>query len=151
MGRLVGFCKAVAYHILLDHFRKVRERMNVKFCDSDVIILQGAGDGNEMIDFDMSNEDIYFDDQSARKKEGEQNKHYSDGDTRDARMDDVQIAESDHAAKKFGLKILTYYPKIRRSEKRSAGKAPNRYGFEVVRGVESEWQRRHTENVCGGN
>lgn len=80
----------------------------------------------------MLSEDIIFDDVSAENGEGGRDEHHLDEGKSDEGAKDVQMADSDHESRIIGLETLTYYPRIRRSERRTAGKAPNLYGFEVA-------------------
>lgn len=59
---LVVFCKGNDFRVLLEDDRKVIETNDVKFCEGDRVAPDAAGENNEVIHFDMSNEIIISDD-----------------------------------------------------------------------------------------
>lgn len=60
--RMVGFCKGYAYRVFLDDDLKVDETTDVKVCEGDGIVSDGAGEENDATDLGMPNENIIFDD-----------------------------------------------------------------------------------------
>lgn len=124
---MVGFCTGNAYSVLLCDDRKHVETKVVKICKGDGIVSKGAGYENEAINFDMSNDDIIFDNQSAEKEEGAQYEHHSDEATSGSGTNDSRMARSNHESQNIDFETLAYYPGRRCSERRTAGKTPNRY------------------------
>lgn len=127
-GTLVGFCQGNAYRVLLDSENAVVESQDVK-------IVEDAGTSlphdvySDVIEFDLSDESVIFDDIVGNERQPAEESELELESLIPGTGNDG--SESNLPAD-VDLDELTYYPGLRRSERTTAGKPPERLGYEVA-------------------